>query len=74
MGVPSAMFEFIQEMEKDPSCDFTVAEMCAMAGVSRSEYYGWKNASARREEREEADRRDFELILLVYNRHGYRRE
>ena len=71
MGVPSAMFEFIQEMEKDPSCDFTVAEMCAMAGVSRSGYYGWKNASARREEREEADRRDFELILLVYNRHGY---
>lgn len=48
-----------------------VSEMCSLAGVSRSGYYTWKASAALREEREAQDRKDFDLILQVYQRHGY---
>ena len=70
MGKAGRIFEFIAEAEASGS-RLTVSEMCALAGVSRSGYYGWKQAAAQREEREQRDRKDFELLLEVYNRHGY---
>lgn len=43
-----------------------VALLCEIAGVSRSGYYAWVKAAGKRAEREEQDRRDFELIRKAY--------
>ena len=42
-----------------------------MAGVSRSGYYAWVNAAPVREQKEQQDRADFELILSAFKMHGY---
>lgn len=49
----------------------TVTELCKMAGVSRSGYYGWLKAEQVRQDREEQDRADFQLILDAYRFKGY---
>ena len=43
------------------------------AGVSKSGYYEWKAKAQERSKREEADRRDFELVLEAYNYRGYKK-
>ncbi|MDQ0157833.1 transposase InsO family protein [Robertmurraya andreesenii] len=45
--------------------------LCDIAHVSRSGYYAWLEQEKRRNEREEQDRADFELILEVYQYRGY---
>ena len=42
-----------------------------MAGVSRSGYYAWLKAEPSRQARDEADKKDFELILEAYRFRGY---
>ncbi len=49
----------------------TVTELCEMAVVSRSGYYGWLKAEQVRQDREEQDRADFQLILDAYRFRGY---
>ena len=49
----------------------TVTELCDIAGVSRSGYYGWLRAEETRRKREEHDRSDFRLILEAYRFRGY---
>lgn len=44
-----------------------------MAQVSRSGYYAWKNNVAKREERDQKDQADFELILQAYQKRGYKK-
>lgn len=46
-------------------------EPCEIAGVSRSGYYKWLSTKEARSRRETQDRKDFQLILDVYNYRGY---
>ena len=43
------------------------------AKVSKSGYYEWKDNQIKREQREEKDRADFDLILEAYNYRGYKK-
>lgn len=49
----------------------TVSMLCNIAKVSRSGYYNWVNSRENRINKEEQDRKDFEIILEVYNYRGY---
>lgn len=49
----------------------TVSMLCQIAGVSRSGYYQWIKSENKRKEREEQDRKDFEIILQAYRYRGY---
>ena len=49
----------------------TVTELCDIAGVSRSGYYGWVKAEQARQDREARDKSDFQLILNAYRFRGY---
>lgn len=68
---PRAKYEIIQEMILKEDNKLTVVEMCKIAQVSRSGYYNYIASADIRKEREEQDRRDFELILTAYNHRGY---
>jgi len=68
---PSAKFEIISEMVNSQDNLMKVKELCEIAGVSRSGYYGWLNAAPLRQKREEQDRADFEQILSAYSFRGY---
>lgn len=48
-----------------------ISWLCETAGVSRSGYYRWLNATDTRAVKEEQDRMDFELILEAYKFRGY---
>jgi len=62
MNEASCAFQVIYETLKEDKT-LSVSAMCEIAGVSRSGYYAWLKAASVREEREEQDRKDFELIL-----------
>lgn len=49
----------------------TVSMLCDIAQVSRSGYYNWVNSKDIRTEKENKDRKDFELILEAYQYRGY---
>ena len=44
----------------------SITLLCQIAGVSRSGYYGWLESASFRIERDDADQRDFELVLEAY--------
>ncbi|MDR1261854.1 MAG: IS3 family transposase [Oscillospiraceae bacterium] len=48
-----------------------ITTLCTVAGVSRSGYYTWLKAAKVRENREEGDQRDFNVILDAYKYRGY---
>jgi transposase InsO family protein len=48
-----------------------IAEMCRIAGVSRSGYYNWLDAAPKRIQREENDKTDFDLVLKAYRFRGF---
>lgn len=50
-----------------------ISEMCDIAGVSRSGYYSWLDSKPKREDRESADKKDFQLILEAYRFRGYQK-
>ena len=60
-------FEVIQKTVQEADNQLSVSMLCDIAGVSRSGYYRWVNAAGVREEREQKDREDFELILQASN-------
>lgn len=62
---PASLFELIADTKAKGS-RIPVREMCSMAGVSRSGYYGWLAAQPKREARARKDQEDFELILEMY--------
>ena len=70
MNEASCAFQVIYETLKEDKT-LSVSAMCEIAGVSRSGYYAWLKAASVREEREEQDRKDFELILQAYQARGY---
>jgi len=49
----------------------TVTMLCNIAKVSRSGYYNWIKSENKRKERDEQDKKDFEIILVAYNYRGY---
>ena len=69
MNQSSCAFEIIyQTLQKNSN--LTVKAMCATADVSRSGYYAWRKAEATRAAKEQQDRKDFDLILTAYLKHG----
>lgn len=73
MGEPAAIFEIIHASLRSQEPRLTVMELCRIAGVSRSGYYNWVKAEKVRLAREEADKKDFALILEAYNFRGYKK-
>ena len=74
MNKTSAIFEIIENtVNKSGKRGMSVKELCEAAGVSRSGYYAWLKAAPVREESEEKDRKDFELILEAYKARGYKK-
>lgn len=67
----SCIFEIIEQTVHASADSISVKELCEIAGVSRSGYYAWLKAAPFREQQEEQDRSDFELILNAYKMHGY---
>ena len=67
----SCIFEIIEQTRKSSAGAISVKELCQIAGVSRSGYYAWLKAAPIREQQEERDRKDFDLILAAYKMHGY---
>ena len=66
-------FEVIQKTLQEADNQLNVSMLCDIAGVSRSGYYRWIHAAGAREEREQKDREDFELVLKAYNQRGYQK-
>lgn len=73
MGNSTAKFEIIYETIMNDNNAFSVKELCAIAGVSRSGYYNWVNSASSREAREKTDQENFNLILQAYNFRGYKK-
>jgi transposase InsO family protein len=74
MGIqaPSEVkFRLIQETTSRDNNLLKISKLCAIAGVSRSGYYNWCASENKRTSRDEADRKDFELILEAYRFRGY---
>lgn len=74
MGIqakPEAKFEMIHEALMQPDNMLKVTVLCDLAGVSRSGYYRWCANEVMRQQREDADRRDFDLVLAAYKFRGY---
>ena len=64
-------FEIIHETINRANNQLSVKMLCEIAGVSRSGYYNWVGSEAKRQEKEQKDRADFELILKAYQYRGY---
>lgn len=71
MAGPKSKFEIIRETFQGKDNLLTVQELCEIAGVSRSGYYNWLKTEPERQDREERDEADFELILEAYRHRGY---
>lgn len=71
MEKASYKFEVIDDTLTEKPGVFSVAVLCDIAGVSRSGYYAWKKAAPLREKHEAQDKKDFELILIIYKKRGY---
>ena len=74
MGIqaaPEIKFALIREATLRDNNLLKISKMCEIAGVSRSGYYNWCASEGTREIREDADRKDFELILTAYRFRGY---
>lgn len=67
----SYKFKIINEMIQRKNNLLTVYMLCEIAQVSRSGYYNWVNSENIRIEKEEKDRKDFEVILQAYRYRGY---
>ena len=71
MGTPGRKFEIIRNITKEPENVLNIRDLCEMAGVSRSGYYNWLASETKRQEKEEQDRKDFDIILQAYLFRGY---
>lgn len=74
MGIqaaPEVKFALIREATLRDNNLLKISKMCEIAGVSRSGYYNWCANEPARQRHEDADRKDFELILEAYRFRGY---
>ena len=74
MGIqaaPQVKFAIIREATRRDDNLLKISTMCRIAGVSRSGYYNWCASEDVRQAHEDADRKDFDLILEAYRYRGY---
>lgn len=71
MDKSKAKYRIIDEILNTDGNFLNVSMLCSIAGVSRQGYYYWLKTKTARDEREEQDRKDFELVLEAYNFRGY---
>lgn len=74
MGIkaaPQIKYSLIREALSGDNNQLKITTMCQIAGVSRAGYYKWIKAEDKRRARDEADRRDFELIMEAFRYRGY---
>ena len=72
MKIPAnAKYAIIEQMLQREDNMLNIKWLCETAGVSRSGYYHYLQTADLREQREQQDRADFELILIAYNHRGY---
>ena len=74
MGIqaaPQVKYALIREAVSRDNNRLNISLMCQIAGVSRTGYYKWDKAEPKRRAREEADWRDFMLIMEAYKYRGY---
>ena len=64
-------FQVIQETLSEEDNLLNISMLCDIAGVSRSGYYRWIKSEDVRLEKENKDRKSFDLILKAYNHRGY---
>lgn len=70
-GSPEIRYQIINETIKEDNNLLNISYLCNIAGVSRSGFYSWRNGSKIRMDKEEQDKKDFELILSAYQHRGY---
>ncbi len=76
MGIqaaPEVKFALIREATLRDNNLLKISKMCEIAGVSRSGYYNWCTSESIRKVRENADKKDFDLILEAYKFRGYKK-
>lgn len=71
MNNKASKFQIIYEIARNPDNLLSIDDLCKTAGVSKSGYYYWLNASKFRVEKEDQDRADFDLILAAFKYRGY---
>ena len=74
MGIqaaPEVKFALIREATLQDNNLLKISKMCEIAGVSRSGYYNWCASEGSRQVWEDADKKDFDLILEAYKFRGY---
>ena len=64
-------FQLIHDAISKDNNLLVISRLCELAGVSRSGYYAWVEAAPVRAEREEQDKKDFELIVQAYKYRNY---
>ena len=69
--IAQGKYEIIHTAIQKDNNLLSIAKLCEIAGVSRSGYYAWIDAAPLRKEREDADQKDFDVILDAYKFRGY---
>lgn len=64
-------FRLIREAISRDDNLLSITELCRIAGVSRSGYYNWIGNEGSRQKQEDADQKDFDLILEAYRFRNY---
>src|SRR5665648_34130 len=68
---PSIKYKLIKEMNERRNNLLNISWLCETAEVSRSGYYRWLNTVDIRNEKDEQDKKYFDLILEAYKFRGY---
>jgi len=72
MKIPAnAKYRIIEEMTQREDNALNITWLCQAAGVSRSGYYHYLESEEIRNQREEQDRQDFQIILQAFQFRGY---
>ena len=72
MKIPANVkYAIIEQVVQREDNLLNIKWLCETAGVSRSGYYHYLQTSDLRNQREQRDREDFELILVAYKHRGY---
>ena len=72
MKIPANVkYVIIEQMMSREGNMLNVKWLCETAGVSRSGYYHYLKTAELRDQREERDRADFEIILTAYKHRGF---
>lgn len=64
-------YKIIEEMISRDNNLLNISKLCEIAEVSRSGFYNWKNSYNRHQQKEQQDKKDFELLLQAYQHRGY---